>query len=511
MYTVGQLNGQSSVGRMERLEVTNLVATANASGTYDVTYHAKLPVAWGRPTQVPVNYTFRVPRDATTAGLDAWVSTYNTTCVGSDGSGADRWSFWYYYRPSVASCVQSPSDTVLAAATVTRSPDNTVGKYPEYDKVWSDSSLNVVAMFGRNESGATANTDAGIRDYNTFVSQVRSYVRAVQPDVTKITETPGLTSTPGVAMPQVTIAATLPLLAGEVTARTLKVDVMLTGYRIYQDGVTFDTWYSALTPTADMVLYNGHAGLGENVRTLMNKGEIGAGQYTIWMVNGCDTFAYVDPTLANRVSAANGGASPTLFLDTVSNAMPSYFTRTPGGSMTMIRALMDVLAPKTYPEIFANIDPLQIAVVTGEEDNTFDKTKPVIPGVPPGGITDAGADGSSDAGTQVDGSSDAGTLADGSADSGNADAGGPRPDASVPPPSPTGTGPTPSPTGTGPTPSPSATTTPTPGGEPGNETGCACETAPGGRGAEVPEAAFAAIGLVGLFAARRRRTSSDRR
>jgi MYXO-CTERM domain-containing protein len=511
MYTVGQLNGQSSVGRMERLEVTNLVATPNAAGTYDVTYHAKLPVAWGRPTQVPASYTFRVPRDATTAGLDAWVSTYNTTCVGSEGSGADRWSFWYYYRPAVGACVQSPSDTVFAAATVTRSPENTVGKYPEYDKVWSDGALNVVAMFGRNESGATANTDAGIRDYNTFVSQVRSYVRSVQPDVTKITETPGLTSTPGVAMPQVTISATLPLLAGELTARTLKVDVMLTGYRIYQDGVTFDTWYSALTPTADMVLYNGHAGLGENVRTLMNKGEIGAGQYTIWMVNGCDTFAYVDPTLANRVSAANGGASPTLYLDTVSNAMPSYFTRTPGGSMTMIRALMDVLAPKTYPEIFANIDPLQIVVVTGEEDNTFDKTKSVIPGVPPGGLTDAGADGSSDAGTGTDGSSDAGTGTDGSSDAAVTDAGATTPDASSPPPAPTGTVP-PAPTGTVP-PAPTGTAVPAPGagGEPGNETGCACETAPGTSAGDVSGASFAAFGLVGLFAARRRRTTSDRR
>jgi len=498
-YTVGQLNHDSSVGRFERLELTNIVATADGAGGFLVTYHAKLPVAWGRLSAVPSAYTLKVPRAGTVAGIEAWVAAHNTTCIGFEGSGADRYSFWYYYRPEAAGCVTSPSDTALLPATVTRSPENTVGKFPEYDKVWSDSELHVVAMFGRNESGATANTDVGIRDYNTFVSTVRSYARALQPDATQITETAGISATPGSALPQVNVTFTLPLLAGELTARKIKIDVMLTGYRLYQDGATFDTWYDALTPSADLVLYNGHAGLGENVRYMMSHGTFAPGQYTIWMSNGCDTFAYVDPTLANRVSAANAGAPATQFLDTVTNAMPSYFSRTPGGSMAMIRALADVTAPKTYPQIFQNIDPAQIVVVTGEEDNTFDATKPVVPGVPPGGPT-APDGGTSDAGPIVP---DGGTSSDG----GPADASPPRNDAgpSVPP---ADAGPSAPSADAG-----SAAPKPLPGAEdPGPEgpespEGCACETAPGHSNSPWAYPLFGLSALAAAFVQRRRRPS----
>lgn len=497
-YTVGQLNHDSSVGRFERLELTNIVPTADGAGGFDVTYHAKLPVAWGRLAAVPTSYTLKVPRAGTVPGIEAWVAAHNTTCIDFEGSGSDRYSFWYYYRPEVAGCVVSATDSAILPATVTRSPENTVGKYPEYDKVWSDGELHVVAMFGRNESGATASTDAGIRDYNTFVSSVRSYVRSLQPDATQIVETPGITSAPGSLMPQVNVTATLPMLVGELTPRKIKVDVMLTGYRLYQDGVTFDTWYEGLTPTADMILYNGHAGLGENVRYMMNHGIYAAGQYTIWMSNGCDTFAYVDPTLANKVSAANGGAPATQFLDTVTNAMPSYFTRTPGGSMTMIRALADFTAPKTYPQIFQNIDPAQIVVVTGEEDNTFDATKPVVPGVPPGGpvVPDAGV---GDGGVIFP---DGGTTSDGGVTTPDASTGsdagtGPTADAGSTPSRDAGTS----------TPSPTNDAGAPPAGDPESPEGCACETAPGRPGGQVAYPIFGLAALAGVLVGRRRRNT----
>lgn len=495
MYTVGQLNGDSSVGRFERLELTNVIATPSATTGFDVTYHAKLPVAWGRPSAIPATYALKVPLTMTAVGLDTWIAAHNTTCVEPEGNGSDRYSYWYFYRPAAAGCVLAATDTALVSATVTRSPENTVGKYPEYDKVWSDGELNVVAMFGRYESGATLDTDPGIRDYNSFVTQARQYVRSMQPDATKIVETPGLTTTPGVTLPQVTLSATLPLLPGELSPRKLNVNVMLVGYRIYQDGATFDTWYDALTPKADLVLYAGHAGLGENVRTLMGKGVIGSGQYTIWMVNGCDTFAYVDPTLANRVSAANGGASPTLWLDTVSNAMPSYFSRTPNGSMTMIRGLMSVTAPKTYPQIFSAIDPSQIVVVTGEEDNLFDPSMPVVPGLPPGGSADAGIDSGPilpDASppTKDAGAKDSGPL--------SPQDGGPVIPADAGPP-PASTTP---PTTTSSPPPVQAPNAPSP-----TDTGCACEAAPG-HTQSTSSAGLAAFGLVammGTLVARRRR------
>src|SRR5262245_45105 len=62
LYTIGHLNGNNAVGRLDRLELTN-VQTAPAGSKTRVTYHAKLPVAWGSKTNLPTSYTFTLPRD----------------------------------------------------------------------------------------------------------------------------------------------------------------------------------------------------------------------------------------------------------------------------------------------------------------------------------------------------------------------------------------------------------------------------------------------------------------
>ncbi len=382
MYTVGSLNADNSVGRFERLELTDIVATGGA-GHYDVTYHARLPVAWGRLGLEPATYTFLLPARAADADLDTFAATYNGgPCVVSDGRGANRWTMWYYYRPLKAGCAFDPADIMTLTATVTTSVENTAGQYPEYDKVWADNQLNVVAMFGRAVDGATSNNDAGIYEYNSFVRQIRQYARSLQPDPTLIEETPGISNTPGVALPQVSVSVTLPPDPGADPAalpRQIHVNVMLVGYRLYQDGTTLDDWYNPLTPTADMILYNGHAGLGENVRNLSTKGDFVAGQYLMYLSNGCDTFAYVDSTMGDKISAVNGGAPSTLYLDTITNAMSGSFSALANGSMTLIRGLTDIENPRSYQELFVNIDRAQVVLVTGEEDNLFQPGMPILP------------------------------------------------------------------------------------------------------------------------------------
>src|SRR5690606_13630214 len=48
MYSVGQLNGDRSVGRHERLALTDVHADEAEDGGYAIRYRATLPVAWGR-------------------------------------------------------------------------------------------------------------------------------------------------------------------------------------------------------------------------------------------------------------------------------------------------------------------------------------------------------------------------------------------------------------------------------------------------------------------------------
>jgi len=90
-------------------------------------------------------------------------------------------------------------------------------------------------------------------------------------------------------------------------------------------------------------------------------------------MNGCDTFAYVDGSLAKTRSALNpDDPTGTKYMDMVTNVMPSFFSSMPYASMAMVNGLLSVDSPKTYQEIFANIDRSEVVVVTGEEDNAFD-------------------------------------------------------------------------------------------------------------------------------------------
>lgn len=364
LYTIGQLNGNRAVGRLDALELTN-VRTDSITGGYRISYHAKLPVAWGSKTNLPTSYEFILPRDITSAAQTAFTNKYVARCVDSSAHDVDAGSMWYYYRPANSGCTLDPVDVVRFRATVTRSNENTTGKYPEYHKIWEDSALNVVSIFGKYEDGATTG-DAGISAYNRFIQLIRSEF----PGAT--VEPANLPSSPGVQFPDVTVRATR-------DGRTIEIHALLVD-NVVSAGAAFDERYASLSTEADMIFYNGHAGLGSNVRALVRKGRFRAEKYQLFFMNGCDTFAYVDGYLAEARARLNpDDPSGTKYMEILTNAMPSYFASNATNDLALIRGMLAYATPRTYNEIFRSIDSVQIVVVTGEEDNVY------YPGYDPNG------------------------------------------------------------------------------------------------------------------------------
>ena len=140
--------------------------------------------------------------------------------------------------------------------------------------------------------------------------------------------------------------------------------------------------YEALSTKVDMIMYNGHAGLGQNVRALSRHGKFVKGKYLIVFMDGCDTFAYVDGSLAETRATLNAD-DPTgsKYMEIVTNTMPAFFSSMPAASMALINGLMNLAQPSTYQQMFQNVDSSQVIVVTGEEDNVF---KPGTQPPPPG-------------------------------------------------------------------------------------------------------------------------------
>ena len=106
-------------------------------------------------------------------------------------------------------------------------------------------------------------------------------------------------------------------------------------------------------------------------------------------MNGCDTFAYVDGSLAQKRAPLNpDDPSGTKYMDIVTNGMPSYFHSNARASTALVKGLMSINQPKTYESMFAELDSAQVVLVTGEEDNVFTPGMPLGSGGnpnPPGG------------------------------------------------------------------------------------------------------------------------------
>jgi hypothetical protein len=361
LYTVGQLNGFNSVGRIDTAEITN-IQRSTVNGRTQIKYHAKLLVAWGSKTNIPSTVKLELPLDVSSGGQVTFAEKYGHDCVDFSAHDVDSGSMFYYFRPRASGCTLAAADVDSVTATLSPSPVQTAGKFPEYNKIWEDEKLEVVAIFGKNEDGATTG-DVGINAYNKFVGAMKSELANRQ--LTTIPAT--IPTNPGVANPDIEMTATLP------DGKQIRVVVLLTdNIRIGLQQPAFRARYENLSTRADFIIYNGHAGLGVNVRALASAGKWVPGQYVVVQMNGCDTFAYIDDALFRAHKTINPDDTTGFkYIDIINNAMPAFFHDLSNTTMATFRGLVDHANPKTYEQIFRNVASAQVVLVSGEQDNTF--------------------------------------------------------------------------------------------------------------------------------------------
>ncbi len=381
LYTVGQLNGFTAVGRIDKAELSNIKKTT-VNGKTQITYTAKLPVLWSKRNGAATEVELHLPLDISYAGQEAFAMKYSHDCVDFGAHDVDAGSMFYYFRPNASACKLAAGDVHTVTASLTPSASQTTGKFPEYNKVWEDNTLNVVAIFGKYEDGATTGSDAGIAAYNEFIGAMKSELATRNLSTVPAT----LPSAPGIATPDIEFNATL------ADGRKIKVVAMLTdNVRTGLSETAFRQRYETLSSRADFITYNGHAGLGANIRALAQAGKWVAGQYVVVFMNGCDTMAYIDSSLSDAHKAVNPDDTTGFkYIDIINNAMPAYFADMSEASLAMIRGFVKTEDPQTYEQIFKNIAAAQLTMVTGEHDNAF---------TPGGGGTPVAWTGMSESGT----------------------------------------------------------------------------------------------------------------
>lgn len=357
-FVVGQLNGLYGGADLSRTQITVKSKTA-VGDLWKIEYEAQLLVAWPVERQVG-NYKLYLPKQGNYEYLSDMLGSYGESsgCLDYSAYDVGVGSFWYYYRPEKRGCAIGSGDhshVIPTEISLTFSGENTDGKSPEYDKVWEDGKLVVTSIFGKNEIDGQ-NWDAGTRAYSQFFGDLLSTYGLPYESTYKDFNHRPTVDTPKISMKFGTAHG------------TLEVHMFLVG-SIQSASSDFYETYNELTKISDFVSYSGHSGLGANIRALAGMGEFAAGQYQIFLVNGCDTFAYVDDSLAAAHARVNPGSKGSKYLDIMVNAMPSYFHMNSRSNMAVITALAN--KKKSYFEILSDFDPNQRAIVLGEEDNSW--------------------------------------------------------------------------------------------------------------------------------------------
>lgn len=400
-YTVGQLNGELSVGRFSQMTIALPRDGKPAAQTRDsrtvLRYQAVLPVAWGR-AQAPDTYDLVLPRTLAGDGVTRFFAKYGPEghrCFAATEHGVSASGFWFDYRPQNCDVLRTAQagaeDVVVSRATVKLSAENTQGKYPEYTRIWEDDTLHMVVVFGKaDQGGGQLGGDSGIASYNDFIGQLKTRLALYEPK----TRPDKLGFTPSDASHDIEINAVIPR---NGKPRKVRISVLLVeamreaaredastppSRRTFKglDGKSFVERYNELSTTADFISYNGHAGLGGNVQAISKLGQFAPNQYTIIFLNGCDTFAYLDGSLALRHKTLTNDPTGSAHLDIVSTALPQSFSPQSFLNVVWMSSFLDAFVePKTYPAILRALDPsaTKILAVTGEDDNVFAPGAPV--------------------------------------------------------------------------------------------------------------------------------------
>lgn len=319
-----------------------------------ITYEAAVAAVWPKRSEPPASYELTLPRDTT--ALASFNAKYDGRC-GVNEYG--RETFWHDFNPKAPGCTIDAGDVVTATASVAPHSQLTQDKYPEYDQVWSDDALDVVAVFGIISSNTPS--DEGARTREKLLAEVQASL-----DTSERTEAP---ATRGV-LAESTVRGTKTI---DGRARTVNVTAFLV-QEASSAGSAFDERYEAATATADLVVYEGHSGLGQNINALARHTGATAGKYQLVYFYGCQTLAYLEPTMLERRITLNGEARDpegTKFLDVIATALPAYGD---GGRSTLglYRALLEPAAPKTFNQLIDGISSLHLVTVFGEHDNTFE-------------------------------------------------------------------------------------------------------------------------------------------
>lgn len=310
-YAIGALAPQAVGVAVELADVR--IRGVRPIGAWDslveIRYDAVIPIAWPRERKPPRRLTLSLPERSDSAGLEAFFKRNRQLCAARIASFI-RWdNFWYHYRPQ--RCGNALSLTTTVTINLASVGMASVSELYSWDP-WSDGALRIAVVFTRG-GAAGGRPDAGEEAHRRFLEDLEDGGPARPRFI--------VDAAPGARQPLVARAFTP---SGAVEATVALVDDLTSA------GAGFVAWLQGRARDADLVVYNGHAGLGRDIRAFaaMLDG-IAPERAQLLVVNACQAFAHVDSSLLSR---------GTVTRHVVAAVTPLAFDTGPPATLALIEA-----------------------------------------------------------------------------------------------------------------------------------------------------------------------------
>ena len=344
----------------------NIVRRPRSSGKTQITYTREAARRLGQAQRTcRRRSTLKLPLDISYAGQEAFATKYKHDCVDCGAHDVDAGSMFYYFRPNASGCTLAAADVDTVDGHARAEPGADDRQVPRVQQGLGGQH----AQRRRDLRQVRRRRDDGERRRHRRVQRVRrrdeDRARDAQPH-----HGPGdVPSSPGVDAPDIEFNATLP------DGKKIKVVALLTdNVRTASSRPAFRARYEALSTRADFIVYNGHAGLGTNVRALAAAGKWVAGPVRRRLH---ERLRHVR-VHRRRAQPRAQGRQPRRHdrLQVHRHRQQRRCRRSShelaDTSMAMFRGLL-ALRRRRRPTSRSsrNIDSSQLVLVTGEQDNTF--------------------------------------------------------------------------------------------------------------------------------------------
>ncbi len=289
----------------------------------------------------------------------------------------DEGDFWYFWDPEQDNCMLNGNTTLIQRPTGKLTiMENSTDTFPDYNKLYSDNgnkkNLNIVVLLGYvdtiNNNLAPHKKDTTYANYIAIYKDLenKGYKLTTRKDGFRVSSGGKFESKGADFLREYTKS----IVTKNKQSVDVKVQIVLADTDIASTDNTFHYFLVPAFENADILIYDGHSGLGGNLDLASFPQVKFKNKYQIFFFNGCSSYSYY-----NGMFFSSKGGSENI--DIVNSGLETSSDSTARNAFTFMKFVLAGQLP-SYEFMLGALENSNYKVngtyltgVSGEKDNTY--------------------------------------------------------------------------------------------------------------------------------------------